>query len=251
MTEEQYTVFSAFRSAFRAQIASWSSEYSHILLPLQKELALGEYPIETPIVYNTDLDKIKPSDNIKLIIVGDNPGKSEQMSVNRAYMVGMAGKLAARFFAVHPELNIDWNKNVIVLNKTPVHTAKTAGLIAVKKDKRANKLLNESQIWMAEETERLHRAMLKCAPVAMWVAGYGELRKSGVFESYLRVLQAFYSSSPANSYPLLFQHFSMNRFAIDFAKYQAEHPDMATAQALKTLGKKHRIDVFEKYSAVS
>ena len=47
--------------------------------------------MQTPIVYNTALDEITKNDDIKLIVIGDNPGKDEQLLQNQKYLVGQAG----------------------------------------------------------------------------------------------------------------------------------------------------------------
>ena len=71
-------------------------------MDLQKKAAQNTnnvfYSFETPIVYNRDLDKITQDDEIKLIVIGDNPGKDEQLQKNNRYLVGQAGKLADSFF---------------------------------------------------------------------------------------------------------------------------------------------------------
>ena len=100
MTKEQWNHFLSFREDFKEHCQAWSA-LSNVLEPLQKEAAqkdTPDYPVENPVVYNTDLDKITPSDTIKLIIIGDNPGKNEQLTKNRRYLCGQAGKIADGFF---------------------------------------------------------------------------------------------------------------------------------------------------------
>ncbi len=134
MTSTQFAAFSAFRDRFRAQVAAWSEDamLMNALSQLQEQAAAADgvpaYPIETPIVYNTALDAITEADDIRIIVIGDNPGKSEQLATNRKYLVGQAGKIAEGFFRRNPELGIDFRKNAIILNKTPLHTAKTREL---------------------------------------------------------------------------------------------------------------------------
>lgn len=134
MTHDQFAAFSAFRDKFRAQVAAWSADAGlmEALASLQKQAADSDgvpaYPLETPIVYNTALDAITEDDDIRLIVIGDNPGKSEQLATNRKYLVGQAGKIAEGFFRRNPELGIDFRRNAIILNKTPLHTAKTREL---------------------------------------------------------------------------------------------------------------------------
>ena len=136
MTEKQFLAFDAFRNDFKNMISVWSGAVSN-LAELQKEAAdaakTPSYNIETPVVYNTALDSITQNDEIKIIVIGDNPGKNEQLLKNRKYLVGQAGKIGEGFFRKNPELRIDFRRNAIILNKTPVHSAKTAQLKYIKK----------------------------------------------------------------------------------------------------------------------
>ena len=147
MTEREWQAFSAFRTDFKTSCRQWLTrcgyEYSapneavssveksagRGVLHLLQQAAAAEnktpvYPQETPIVYNHSLDELQVSDQIKLIIVSDNPGKNEQLHKNQRYLVGQAGKVAEGFFRRNPELNIDFRREAIILNKTPIHTAK-------------------------------------------------------------------------------------------------------------------------------
>ena len=60
------------------------------------------------------MDRLTPDDEIKLIVIGDNPGKDEQLTKNQRYLVGQAGKIADGFFKRNPELGIDFRKNVVI-----------------------------------------------------------------------------------------------------------------------------------------
>ena len=85
--------------SFKKENASFFKEG---LTVLQEEAALAgktpPYPVETPIVYNHSWDSINQNDEIKLIVIGDNPGKNEQLHKNQKYLVGLAGKIADNFF---------------------------------------------------------------------------------------------------------------------------------------------------------
>ena len=162
MTSSQFAAFEQFRSDFRKKVATWS-RFAHALAPLQKCAAQSdtpEYPLETCVVYNRALDDITQQDDIKLILIGDNPGKDEQLACNNRYLVGQSGKLADGFFRRNSGLGIDFRKHVVILNKTPVHTAKTKHLRALQKDEKIAQLILESQVWMAERTALLHQALV-------------------------------------------------------------------------------------------
>lgn len=121
--------FLQFRDEFKNLCNQWS-QFSNELYPLQKESAKDTpyYNLETSIVYNKAYDEVQKTDKISFIVIGDNPGKEEQLSSNQKYLVGQSGRIAEGFFRRNPELSTDFRKNVLILNKTPVHTAKTVQL---------------------------------------------------------------------------------------------------------------------------
>lgn len=246
MTQNQYKAFSDFREDFKAQVAQWNSRVQGLAecqASTAKEGGVPQYPIETPVVYNTALDSITPEDEIRLIVIGDNPGKEEQLSKNQKYLVGLAGKIGEKFFREHPELGVDFRKNAIILNKTPVHSAKTAMLYKIAKANPAfAALIQESQVWMAQATAKLHNALCKEAQEnglyvpGLWLIGYGELKPKGIFSSYTETLK---QKSQNWGKVKVYQHFSMNRFTIDLRDWQEKHPAQLQ-DALETLGEEHK-----------
>jgi len=251
MTKTQWEAFSAFRSRFRAQCAVWAETAGTApdgwLASLQKEAAVADenpdYPLETPIVYNRTLDAVTENDDIKIILVGDNPGKDEQLEKNRRYLVGQAGKLGDGFFRKNPVLGIDFRKNVIILNKTPIHTAKTKQLSFIRKKggERFEKIFAETQVWMAKETAALQKE-LACG---LWLVGYGELRKTGLFAVYAAELEKQYCADENDfrGYDAVrvYQHFSMNRFTIDLE--QGYMKNLSLEDNLRSLGYAHRNEI--------
>ena len=241
MTREQYIAFDAFRNEFKAKITEWNS-LTPELLKLQKEAAMDaktpSYSFETPVVYNRALDEITENDEIKIIVIGDNPGKDEQLLKNNKYLVGQAGKLGEGFFKKHPELGIDFRKNAIILNKTPVHTAKTNQIKYLLKNgsQEIKNLLEETQVWMAQKTAELAEKI----HAEIWLVGYSELKPKGLFSRYRETLKTY-----ANLKNLfVFQHFSMNRFTIDLANFQTRHKELSLKESIETLGKEHLREIF-------
>ncbi|MDR3020961.1 MAG: hypothetical protein LBU66_08715 [Treponema sp.] len=181
------------------------------------EGSASSYTVDTPVVYNTALDDITAADNIKLILVGDNPGRREQAKENIRYLVGPSGKIAGKFFRDNPALGIDFTKNVIILNKTPIHSPRTNELKQLVRlyDKSANSLaaaLEESQKTMASLLLEFQQAL----GAQVWITGYSEMKKSGIFESYTEELRKLYAQKPKLYNQLyIFRHFSMNQFTID------------------------------------
>ncbi len=88
-------------------------------------------------VYNKNLEDFKQNANdVKYIVVGDNPGIKE--AELEKYFVGKSGVVLRNFFK--NELNIQYfDKEIIVLNKTPIHTKSTNDLKVIDK-----KILEES-----------------------------------------------------------------------------------------------------------
>ncbi len=250
MTEQQWKYFCDFKDDLRSKIEEWKASAPE-LTKLQKDAAIlaktPEYPFETTVVYNRALDDVTKDDDIKLIVIGDNPGKDEQLAKNNRYLVGQAGKIAEGYFRRNPELGIDFRRNVIILNKTPVHSAKTAQLKTIAKQggKKIADLIEESQIWMAKRTAQLHAEL----GTELWLVGYSELKEKGIFASYRDTLKA--SCTPkAWQKVFVFQHFSMNRFTIDLGDYINQKPAEAQKNAtlessIHELGVLHRNEIFK------
>jgi hypothetical protein len=167
--------------------------------------------------------------------VADNPGRREQAAENRRYLVGPSGKIAEKFFRDNPELGIDFRKNVIILNKTPIHTPRTAELRDLCRLDAAAPAGGEtgmpgppsasigtvvagSQEVMARLLLEFHRALSPdpsaCIPV--WIIGYSEMKKGGIFEVYTEKIRELYAPLPVLKEKLfLYRHFSMNQFTVD------------------------------------
>src|SRR5574344_1556660 len=252
MTQAQWNAFSLFRTNFKKQCEKWAA-LSEELYPLQRDAASKDtppYPQETAVVYNTALDTLTAADNIHLIVIGDNPGKEEQLAANRKYLVGQSGRIAEGFFRRNPELNTDFRKNVIILNKTPIHTAKTAHLrYLANSSPKIKALISESQLWMAEATACLHKQLVLGAEAEssfipqLWLVGYAELKgKNGLFLPYRDCLKQTYFESNDKAWDEVFvyQHFSMNRFLIDLKAYRKEHPSLSLRSEERRVGKECR-----------
>lgn len=278
MTDSQWKAFCDFKKIFIEKIDEWNKRCPQLQV-LQEAAAKAantpSYSFETPIVYNRDLDRFTRDDDIKLIVIGDNPGKDEQLLKNNKYLVGQAGKIADGFFKRNPELGVDFRKNVIILNKTPVHSAKTNQLKHIIKNGgvQVAALIRESQLWMAEQTAKLHSALCSGASgggVApeLWLVGYAELKGKGIFIPYRDKLKESYgvctagtdlagangtagtdllvSGAYAWSKVYVFQHFSMNRFTIDLGKLTEEHSwdSLSLIDRIHKAGDLHKSEIF-------
>jgi hypothetical protein len=206
MDNETWKKFIKARKKFHSAVEEINAALPN-LRAIQQEFADNRgYTVETPVVYNTALDDITQDDEIKLILVADNPGRREQEK--KRYLVGPSGKIAGKFFCDNPALGIDFSKNVIILNKTPIHTPRTADLRALG----GSAVLEESQRMMA----RLLADFFQALGAQIWITGYSEMKKGGIFAVYTDVLRDLLIK---NKLPLLvFRHFSMNQFTVDLKR---------------------------------
>lgn len=138
---------------FQEQIMKWQKEYPQWA---------------DQIVFNEDLLRLSPPE-VRFILVGDNPGREEQKS--HRYLVGTAGKGARRFFEETSGLVSSFEKEVMVLNKTPVFTPSTMDLGDLSE---INSLLEESQRYMASFMIRMQK-LLGCP---LWITGFGGCRNA-------------------------------------------------------------------------
>ncbi len=254
---EAFAAIHAASAEFRALVEGWRADHPY-LAGLQEKLrvSLGydDYRVETPIVYNRALDEVRIEDDIDVILVADNPGKNEQLAKNNRYLVGQSGKLAEGWFA--KRLGLDFRKRVLILNKTPVHTPKTAELTKLLRSSAAHRseldvLLAGSQAAMADLAWRLFTALRRHArnslggrgPV-LWISGLGELRTGGLFEVYRDELSRRLAKAEAADREAVwaFNHFSMNQFAIEVTKKAS--PNAPLLDELVRLGGENRRRVF-------
>ena len=242
MKREAWERFTGAREHYRKETARLSRKLRG-LKSLQQQLADSRgvsYLVETPVVYNAALDDVNPDSDIRLILVADNPGRREQAAENRRYLVGPSGKIAEKFFKDNPSLKIDFRKNTIILNKTPIHTARTAELRDLLRlegqtlgSRALEAALDESQRLMARLLLEFHEAFSygnKALPV--WITGYSEMKKGGVFEVYTNELKAVYAKSVLKERLMLYRHFSMNQFTIDL-----KQQTLAGETTIKTLNR--------------
>lgn len=187
---------------FQGQIELWQQEH----------LAWADR-----IVFNKDLLNLK-AEEVRYILVGDNPGKEEQKA--HRYLIGTAGQGARRFFEETAQLVESFDREVMVLNKTPVFTPSTMDLAELGEIAR---LLEESQMYMAGLICRLQ----KICDCPVWVTGFGGCRsaqgewkwtpaKTRPLACFFRTLKA--EGAPENeeeSMIYFFKHFSYSHFQKD------------------------------------
>lgn len=154
---------------FKCKITEWEKEFPDLIKDIEsiKKQKNLSYSLQNPIVFNRKLEEID-TDRVRCIILADNPGKDEQLSENCYYLMGQSGKIARNFFKTH-SLVEDFDREVVVLNKTPVHTYSTSDLRKLQ----SRELVEKSQKYMAGFVHAL-QSLLRCE---LWIVGYTELRK--------------------------------------------------------------------------
>lgn len=203
-------------SGLKSQINGWKNQYPDL-----------------DFVYNKSLDEINPSE-VKYILVGDNPGQSELET--GYYLIGKAGQVARNLFC---QMGIDFDSQVLVLNKTVVFTKQTAGLKGLLKTN--PEIINETQIYMAEMICRLQE-ILGC-PVL--IVGISDVRKAdgtwlkskSLFRPFFSVIQRNFSSSPVSEQLLFGKHFSYGNFSKDLQKAP---PVLELEQKVRLIGEQYR-----------
>lgn len=172
------------------------------------------------IVFNNQLKKLC-AEEIRYILIADNPGIKE--STKKEYLVGPAGKAARRFF--NKELNLSLNKNVIVLNKTPIFTKKTHGL----KNIIDKPILKTTQEYMTGILISINE-LLNDIPIV--ISGFGNYRVNGewltintksreaVCKFFYRKLRNDFTNNNSNIY--IVKHFSYGHFKKDVELKKSE-----------------------------
>lgn len=203
-------------------------------------------------MYNTDIEPLRHTD-VKLIIVADNPGQEEQTDKSYLSGNGKAGKRAQKIFDENHGLGIKFReegtmKDVLVLNKTPIHTPTTEVLQKLKKigDHSVEIALNDSQKKMADILLRFQKTL---PTVPVWIVGTSELR--GIFKTFTDTLEDLYAHEPkllANVF--LFRHFSRGWFEKDIKKIKEKLASETLTLTLlhDELGREKREMVFRKIS---
>jgi hypothetical protein len=240
VNQVEYKAFCVCRDSFRTITEEIDAELPDLRKVQQRlidERTGPRYNVDTPVVYNKALDDVDGNAEVKLILVGDNPGRREQAAENRRYLVGPSGKIAESFFKNETTLGIDFRKNVLILNKTPIHTPRTADLRDLCRlgGEKTRRVVDASQTKMARLLADFFRAF--CVPV--WITGYSEMRKRGVFESYTAGLEDLVRRGTIDKDSLfLYRHFSMNQFTIDLHK--KTRPGKSAAETLRAIGTGYR-----------
>jgi len=188
---------------FEYDVANFENEYQkHIeqLLAPINSIKQRDYDLQRCVVFNQDLKGINPK-KVRLILVGDNPGQNEQRF--QAYFSRSSGTTLRKFISElgytirgsvqscknnERELTLRKERDskagedeVIILNKSVVHSSQTDELAAIKKDKTAGQFFKENQKYMAQLIYRLHTLLNRASSkgCSVWILGTSSL--NGIF----------------------------------------------------------------------
>jgi len=244
METRRYKEFDKLRRDFRDRVQVWSDAVPDLRgfqERLRKARGYDDYEVETPVVYNRAFDDLDKKSRPRWILIADNPGKNEQKQANLRYLVGQSGRLAEGFF--RRELGSDFRRDVIIINKTPIHTPKTAELALLRgldESGAVSRLMEESQRWMARFARALHKAL----GIPVWISGRSELKPRGIFAPWFEEFSLLYRKAPsqARDEVLVFNHFSMNQFSIELRRKR--DPSVPLLEELRRIGTENRKAVF-------
>jgi hypothetical protein len=242
MTKSAWAGFCRARERYREALERFGGKLPG-LKALQQDLVNSRsgpaYTVRGALVYNQALDELDSAAEIRLILVGDNPGRREQETGR--YLVGPSGKIAEGFFRHTAELGIDFRKNVLILNKTPLHTPRTADLkeLCRRGGPELAGRIAETQRFMASLLLEFQRALSAPDPLPVWITGYSEMKPAGIFAAYTEALGKLYAAEPLlGDRVFLYRHFSMNQFTIDLRQQSREGEDVRSA--LDRIGRAYR-----------
>ncbi|MCK5677613.1 MAG: hypothetical protein KAH72_03980 [Flavobacteriaceae bacterium] len=197
---------------------------------------------EIDIIFNKHLENINFED-VKYILIGDNPGKDEKEQ--NEYLIGDSGIVIRLFFENFLVKNFD--KEVLVLNKTPIATNTTDDLKNIK----AKKILKKSQLYIAD----LIYEISKINDMKIIIMGISSCRnrkgkwnlqsksKTAYFCSFFKQIQYKFQKDEDKSKLFFIKHFSRNQFFKDFKINNYRNRPRKT---FFEIGERYRDELFEK-----
>lgn len=242
MSPEAFKRFSALRDEFRKRVDEWNRSLPGLLAAqeaLARELGEDDYRVETPVVYNRALDDVGADADIAWIVIADNPGKREQEADAQRYLIGRSGQATERFFRA--ELGLELRAKALIVNKTPVHTPKTAQLRKLGRlhPELAGPLV-ESQRYMAE----LALGLFDALGAKLWIMGLSELKPKGLFAPWLETFRAGLErrGRAVGDAVHAFNHFSMGSFAAELKRRR--EPGEGAGEAALRIGRENSRRLF-------
>jgi hypothetical protein len=205
---------------------------------LTQEVWPAQYP-GLPFIWNRELDPYIADParlaNLRWIICSDNPGVEEAKSGRFLAPTGRSGKEARKAIA---QAGLNWEQQVIVLNKSILHTPKTVDLKALPAGP-----VRATEVALAQVILEL----LAQTSANLWIVGFGGcdpkepgwprklLGKDRYPASY--ITPHFYAAlrdggAPFQDRIVISKHFSHGQFAIEMKQFP---PDWSLATKLAAL----------------
>lgn len=218
-------------------------KYMDLISKFKKKLK--QWGKSSEVVYNKQLDTIDIK-RVSIILVGDNPGNDER-EVER-YFVGKTG-IAARCFFKAEFAIVDFNKEVVVLNKTPIYTKESEMLRNV--DMR---ILEETQEYMGKliyEIQKLTKAKLcivgfgGCRKNKKWhIEKFSKTRYCACFWHTIRTL--YMQDKELMSKVYIYKHFSRMCFFDDIASNVKYEDYDSLENVVLELGRQYSKELFNE-----
>lgn len=186
---------------------------------LEKTRKLGIQDVENKCIPNEK--------DIKYIVVGDNPGKTEL--IEREYFIGYSGQQLRSLFE-RENLVTDFQKECIVFNKTVFSTPETLGLENVK-NKLGDGVFNEVLRLSAEHVLNVQTKL----NVPILIFGKSELQ----FGKLLYPFWEYLKNNCTNDAILIFSHPSHGHFENEWNKNKNKYPSFESNQLLKFIGREN------------
>jgi len=174
----------------------------------------------------TRLTENVSSNNIKFIIVGDNPGIEE--IENSQYFIGKSGFELKNIFE-NLGLVKDFYSETLVTNKVPIHTTETNLLLEIKKE------LGDFFEYIIDQSVEAICAFQKVHSAPIFLFGKSQFKTDGIFSGFIEKL-----SQHTNDF-YIFSHPSRNHFWNEFLRYKKQSPnDLSNLELLIEIGTKNK-----------
>ncbi|WP_319205079.1 hypothetical protein [uncultured Ilyobacter sp.] len=228
MTSQQYEKFIKIRERFRQEVDKYRENYPDFAESLLKRYEQEEKGMRA-FVYNEKLDYLEKNDSIKYVWVTDNPGFRE--SKENKYAVGISGKTGKNFMEENGFVK-DFDREVIVLNKSFVHTKVTSEL---GKFNLYGDILKKNQKFMGE----LACGLQEIFGCDMWILGTSNLNK--IFKSFRETIESKGEFDDIYFY----YHFSQGQFKKAYNRKKNELMNQNPKEICKIIGIENRNKLFK------
>ncbi len=232
MTESQFLDFLNVKKIFKKEIENLTlatPDLAEEILSIQDK----SYEMLNPLVYNEKFDDVTKDFNIKYIWVTDNPGVKECQQ--KRYGVGSSGSAGKNFMESYGLVE-DFDREVLILNKSPIHTRVTADLAKLKS---MGPVYGDCQKLMAKLCFDLH-SILDCE---LWILGTSNLDK--IFNPFKTEFNNFYKAGLLVNKVFLYNHFSQGQFKKAYNIYNKENPDLSPNELCRLIGAENRNKLFK------